>query len=337
MATELSVAVPDEQQHNERTGWRRKSLQRTDSQDRAAAIHSRLVAVRKGRETLELGDAVDSQLLAEVNALDSTSKRELLRVLRNMPGRGAGNNGVVGEQSAPDTHLAGQYLSGIGRDRDHEFEILSHNVARLKSFDLLLFRGSDFVSNFILRLTQKHRGVNTFSHVGLLLKAPLVPKHGHYLRGSAVNSGQKMLSFVQIQLRFRPDTSSLQVTVLQCRGLPSVLDEGGTKEDPFVRVSLSDTSTDAAHSEEHLLNVWQRFGLDGSGKLSEGEVRKVLEEMAGRQITNAEFEADMVQLDADVSISTILPLRQPTPAGAFSVSCVVSRPTGASWAQLPNY
>ena len=134
------------------------------------------------------------------------------------------------------------------RGETREFAVLEENTKALKSFDLLLFRGSDRVSDAINKLTTKHRGgVDFFSHVGICLAPPLLPREGHCMKRGECEATAKPLPFVQLRLQLRDATPSadpampheLSVTVLQCRGLPSRLDEGGTKEDPYVRVSLA--------------------------------------------------------------------------------------------------
>jgi hypothetical protein len=201
---------------------------------------------------------LEAHLLSEVSRLDASSKRQMLRLLHNA------KHDLEDDQSE-HTSLAA-HLAALGQER--EFEVFDHNVEQLKSFDLLLFRGSDFVSDFIIKLTRKFRGVEFFTHVGLVLQPPLIPKDGHYLKGGAVESGQKMLPFVQVRLElgshqqlrgsgpYHPGGTELAqrahtlvVTVLKCRGLPARLDHGGCKEDPFVRVALTpyDHSAGQAH------------------------------------------------------------------------------------------
>ena len=93
---------------------------------------------------------------------------------------------------------------------------------------------------------QAHRNVNWFSHCGMVLKTPLLPRDGHYLRSGAIDKSVKVLPFVQLLLEIESkgppnmdEAYSIFVTVLQCRGLPSQYDYSGTSEDPYVKVTLA--------------------------------------------------------------------------------------------------
>lgn len=48
----------------------------------------------------------------------------------------------------------------------------------LRPFDLLSFRGSDKVSDTILKLEREHLGVAVFSHSGMVVTSELLPNHG---------------------------------------------------------------------------------------------------------------------------------------------------------------
>eukprot|EP01043_Picozoa_sp_COSAG02_P024585 COSAG02_NODE_1349_length_13132_cov_8.583289_4_plen_1753_part_00 len=183
-----------------------------------------------------LNSDVEAELYHAVEALDVNSKRQLLRLLQNAEHEMEDHNGTT----------VGEFLEEVGADKNREFELFEKNLENLKSFDLLLFRGSDFVSDFIIKLTTKHRGVDFFSHVGICLTPPLLPRDGHYMKRGKFEAAAKVLPFVQLRLKLCDAQSGdpamphdLSITVLQCRGLPSRFDEGGLKEDPYVRVSLT--------------------------------------------------------------------------------------------------
>ena len=53
--------------------------------------------------------------------------------------------------------------------------------------DILMFRGTDFISDAIARVSQGH-GADHFSHVGMVIKAPLVPRHGRYMKSGAIDT-----------------------------------------------------------------------------------------------------------------------------------------------------
>ena len=146
------------------------------------------------------------------------------------------------------------FESEVRAGGNREFEVFEKNLKTLKSFDLLLFRGSDPVSDSISKLTTKHRGVDFFSHVGICLTTPLLPREGHCMKRGECEATAKVLPCVQLRLQLRDAKPSsdpamphdLSITVLQCCGLPSRLDEGGTKEDPYVRVSLTPSGSRSA-------------------------------------------------------------------------------------------
>ena len=97
------------------------------------------------------------------------------------------------------------YLKTLGTDDDGDFDTLLHSLDSAKTFDILMFRGSDFVSDAIARVSKGH-GADFFSHVGMVvnttavckrcsslgcvftravlqIKAPLLPNGGRYLEG----------------------------------------------------------------------------------------------------------------------------------------------------------
>jgi hypothetical protein len=220
-------------------------LEESDDDDSDVWDDDQIDRALSSRTTMfEEGDGAEGRIEAElyktVEELDAHSKRHLLRLL---------HNAHHDMEDTPGATSVADFLEEVGAEKNREFEIFEKNIHALKSFDLLLFRGSDFVSDFIIGLERKHRGVNFFSHVGICLAPPLLPRDGHYMRRGKVETGAKVLPFVQVRLqldKIGSQTSadpaaahSMTITVLQCRGLPSRLDEGGTKEDPYVRVSLT--------------------------------------------------------------------------------------------------
>ena len=58
------------------------------------------------------------------------------------------------------------YLKTLGTDDDGDFDTLLHSLDSAKTFDILMFRGSDFVSDAIARVSKGH-GADFFSHVGM--------------------------------------------------------------------------------------------------------------------------------------------------------------------------
>lgn len=194
---------------------------------------------------------IESELYSRIEALDAHSKIQLLQLLQN----------AEREMEDKEGTTVGDFLEEVGAEKNREFELFHKNLETLKSFDLLLFRGRDFVSNFIIKLTTKHRGVDFFSHVGICLAPPLLPRNGHYMRRGKSELKAKVLPFVQLRLELRDAQPSadqtvpheLSITVLQCRGLPSRYDEGGSKEDPYVRISL--TPYDDAEQRSYATNT----------------------------------------------------------------------------------
>ena len=164
---------------------------------------------------------IEVELYRTVQELDPHGKRHLLRVL---------HNAQHDMEDQPGATSAAEFLEEGGAEKNREFELFEKNIHGLKSFDLLLFRGSDFVSDFIVGLTQKHRkytrnprhnlmsrgssdmlrvlagGVEFFSHVGICLAPPLLPRDGHYMRRGKVETGAKVLPFVQVRLPTRRTT-----------------------------------------------------------------------------------------------------------------------------------
>ena len=116
------------------------------------------------------------------------------------------------------------YLKTLGTDDDGDFDTLLHSLESSKTFDILMFRGSDFVSDAIARVSKGH-GADFFSHVGMVvnttavckrcsslgrvltrrymlqIKAPLLPNGGRYLEGLNDTGELGNLPFISLNLR----------------------------------------------------------------------------------------------------------------------------------------
>ena len=176
--------------------------------------------------------SIRAAVLGEVAMLPDEAMRELHRLLQN-----AQNFEVV---STAGTRA--DYLRSLGCKDDAVFEVLPHALDHAKTFDILMFRGTDFVSDAIARASMKHRGADFFSHVGMVIKPPLIPRHGRYLRSGAVDDTGEFgnLPFVHLKMKIVQQAQQrvLRVTVVECVRLPERLDEGSLKEDPYVRLIL---------------------------------------------------------------------------------------------------
>ena len=86
---------------------------------------------------------------------------------------------------APRNHsqLMSEYLRKLGKDDNSKYDILSGELASAKTFDIVMFRGTDFVSGAITRVSRSH-GSDFFSHCGIVIKPPLIPRGGHYLKSA---------------------------------------------------------------------------------------------------------------------------------------------------------
>ena len=172
-------------------------------------------------------------MLAEVGRLPDPSMRELHRLLHNA-------------QEFEQQHEHGSrtdYLKALGTKDDSQFETLLHALDSARTFDILLFRGTDFVSDAIAKVSQGH-GADHFSHVGMVIKAPLVPRHGRYMKAGAIDTTGEFgnIPFINLNMKIIHDAGTgkriLRVRVAQCVRLPDRLDEGSLKEDPYVRLVL---------------------------------------------------------------------------------------------------
>jgi hypothetical protein len=193
---------------------------------------ARTVTMRS--RTASHDQSIRAAVLAEVGRLPDPAMRELHRLLHNAQDFEA--------QSATGTRT--DYLRRLGKDDDATFEVLPHALDSAKTFDILMFRGTDFVSDAIARVSKGH-GADHFSHVGMVIKTPLVPRHGRYMRSGAIDKTGEFgnIPFVNLKMKIVPGDQPgaermLRVTVVQCVRLPERLDEGSLKEDPYVRLVL---------------------------------------------------------------------------------------------------
>jgi hypothetical protein len=208
--------------------------------DAAFETKSAVVTVRTATNRESPEGELEENLLREVELLHDSEQRELLRLLQNA--RSA-------HIHRPSMTLH-RYLQSLGTEQNRTYDIFEHNLRAVKSFDLILFRGNDPIGEWITKLMQTHRHVDFFSHCGMALKTPLVPFDGHYLRGGSLSTERRVKVLPFIQIRLETDDVGAQtsadldqahtfhLTVLACRGLPKSTDEGGTEEDPYVRVAL---------------------------------------------------------------------------------------------------
>lgn len=61
-----------------------------------------------------------------------------------------------------------------------EFDVNCDTIlSRFRTFDLVLFRGSDFVSNTIAKMEKTQVGVDTYTHAGLVIRADDMPTTFH--------------------------------------------------------------------------------------------------------------------------------------------------------------
>jgi hypothetical protein len=52
---------------------------------------------------------------------------------------------------------------------------------KMNSLDLISFRGNDFISDFIIGLEKKQRGIGGFSHVGIVIKSDILPSYNGFV------------------------------------------------------------------------------------------------------------------------------------------------------------
>lgn len=197
-------------------------------------------------------DSVSAALHEEIRMMDIDSRRELLRVVQNARALATRNH---------SQRLMSEYLRGLGKDDNEMYDVISSEFDDTKTFDLVMFRGTDFVSNAISKISRS-RGSDFFSHVGLVLKAPLVPHGGYYLKhGSSIDHTGELGNFPFVQLNLRVERHNrngeagnpwngwrrggadgcrrtLRATVLKCRRLPNRRDDIGVQDCPYVRLVL---------------------------------------------------------------------------------------------------
>ena len=81
----------------------------------------------------------------------------------------------------------------MGTDDDGDFDTLLHSLDSAKTFDILMFRGSDFVSDANARVSKGH-GADFFSHVGMVVNtkprlANVVPRWAAFSHGGVADQG----------------------------------------------------------------------------------------------------------------------------------------------------
>eukprot|EP01051_Picozoa_sp_SAG22_P013524 SAG22_NODE_1526_length_4224_cov_3.171394_4_plen_198_part_00 len=153
-----------------------------------------------------------------------------------------------------DPEQSTRYLSRLGRRDNQNYEMLPDRLDLVESFDVVLFREYTLVSNMLAWIQRIH-GADLFSHVGIVLKAPVLPDNTEYLpSGSIAQAGEfGNIPFIQLKMRFEEpaaddssggggggggDARVLVVTVLRVVRLPDDLDEGLGGQDPYVKVGL---------------------------------------------------------------------------------------------------
>ena len=196
-------------------------------------------------------DSVSVALGEEIQMMDIDARRELLRIVQNARGLATRNH---------SQRLMAQYLRGLGKDDNEVYDVISSEFDDAKTFDLIMFRGSDFVSNAITKVSRA-RGSDFFSHIGLVLKPPLVPHGGHYWKhGKSIDHTGELgnLPFVHLNLFVESHDNkettnpwhgwrhggsdgcrrTLHATVLKCKRLPNRRDDIGVQDCPYVRLVL---------------------------------------------------------------------------------------------------
>ena len=196
-------------------------------------------------------DSVSAALGEEIQMMDIDSRRELLRVVQNARALATRNH---------SQRLMTEYLRGLGKHDNEVYDVISSEFDDAKTFDLVMFRGTDFVSNAITKIS-RNRGSDFFSHVGLVLKPPLVPHGGHYWKhGRSIDRTGELGNFPFVQLNLSVETHgsnkgsnpwhgwrrggsdgcnrTLHAVVLKCKRLPNRRDDIGVQDCPYVRLVL---------------------------------------------------------------------------------------------------
>jgi hypothetical protein len=206
---------------------------------------------------------VRDTLLTEIDKMDTNAQRELLRIARNASAHA---------KRGRSQRLMASYLKGLGAGQNEEFDVMIDSLRDANTFDLVLFRGTELVSHAIAKVSKRH-GSDFFSHVGMVIKSPIVPRGGHYLRSGAIDATGELGNLPHVKLTLRlvschdpdggvdwsawqgtgaqPNAATLLVTVQRCVRLPDRVGDGGVKEDPYVRLVL-EPDGDATGSQQNM-------------------------------------------------------------------------------------
>eukprot|EP01052_Picozoa_sp_SAG31_P004993 SAG31_NODE_213_length_20124_cov_17.709613_12_plen_524_part_00 len=191
----------------------------------------------------------------EIQHLQHDAKREMLRLLMNSRKKAKGN---------ADTQA--QYLRNLARGDNMNYEVLPGTLEQAQTFDVVLFREYTAVSNLLARIQRIH-GSDLFSHVGIVLRPPVLPESGRYLPSNDVAQAGEFGNIPFIKLRIKIEESGtgagdgeyatgtgvIVVTAVSVKRLPDRLDEGGMSQDPYVKIGLEPWCEGLYADEETLL------------------------------------------------------------------------------------
>lgn len=108
-----------------------------------------------------------------------------------------------------------------------KYEKLEKIKGKIRSFDLLSFRGGDFISDIIIILQRKSKGISPFSHVGMVVKSDILEEwNGYKLKEDNIYVLESTFSYeVMGILKSSPDVIKEKgIFGVQLRNLEDVID-----------------------------------------------------------------------------------------------------------------